>query len=196
MSNFFSSYFSRPIGLPVLRKVRVHNLNTQSSIQMLSISGNTIHFHCSFFTDKVNINLPVVLNLLYFSRGCGDGRYLIGLREGSTKIKTKQAREKFHRIPVVFLQSILFLWNCPRLDNSIKFQFIQECQSIFQKILCFRIWKITFDMLIANFSNNLVRKISTYLRRLKIVSIQNIGYKRIICIETTPKKMSITSKIL
>ena len=103
------SCFSRPIGLPVLRKVRVHNLNTQSSIQMLSISGNTIHFHCSFFTDKVNINLPVVLKLLYFSRGYGDGRYSIGLREGSTKIKTKQAREKFHRIPVVFLQSILFL---------------------------------------------------------------------------------------
>ena len=51
----FYHFFSRPIGLPVLRKVRVHNLNAQSSIQMLSISGNTIHFHCSFFTDKVNI---------------------------------------------------------------------------------------------------------------------------------------------
>ena len=46
-------FFFRPIGLPVMRKVRVFNLNTQSSIQMLSISGNTIHFHCSFFTDKV-----------------------------------------------------------------------------------------------------------------------------------------------
>ena len=55
--------FFRPIGLPVLRKVRVHNLNAQSSIQMLSISGNTIHFHCSFFTDKVNIYifLPYLL---------------------------------------------------------------------------------------------------------------------------------------
>ena len=48
-----TTFIFRPIGLPVMRKVRVFNLNTQSSIQMLSISGNTIHFHCSFFTDKV-----------------------------------------------------------------------------------------------------------------------------------------------
>ena len=45
--------FFRPMGMPILRKVRVHNLNSQNSIQMLSISGNTIHFHCSFFADKV-----------------------------------------------------------------------------------------------------------------------------------------------
>jgi hypothetical protein len=29
-------------------------VNSHSSIQMLSISGNTIHFHCSFFTDKAS----------------------------------------------------------------------------------------------------------------------------------------------
>ena len=57
----FYHFFFRPIGLPVLRKVRVHNLNAQSSIQMLSISGNTIHFHCSFFTDKVNIYILFTL---------------------------------------------------------------------------------------------------------------------------------------
>ena len=50
----YSFVCSRPLGLPVLRKVRVHNVNGQSSIQMLSISGNTIHFHCSFFADKVS----------------------------------------------------------------------------------------------------------------------------------------------
>jgi len=38
----------------VMRKILVLNLNTESSIQMLSISGNTIHFHCSFFADKVS----------------------------------------------------------------------------------------------------------------------------------------------
>ena len=37
----------------MLRKVTIHNINGHSSIQMLSISGNTIHFHCSFFNDKV-----------------------------------------------------------------------------------------------------------------------------------------------
>ncbi len=50
----------QPLGLPVLRKVRVHNLNAQSSIQMLSISGNTIHFHCSFFADKVTLRVTVL----------------------------------------------------------------------------------------------------------------------------------------
>ena len=64
----FYHFFFRPIGLPVLRKVRVHNLNAQSSIQMLSISGNTIHFHCSFFTDKVNIYILFTL----FSKKKGD----------------------------------------------------------------------------------------------------------------------------
>ncbi|CAB4064317.1 unnamed protein product [Lepeophtheirus salmonis] len=44
---------AQPIGVPVLRKVRIHNLNAESSIQMLSVSGNTIHFHCSFFAAKV-----------------------------------------------------------------------------------------------------------------------------------------------
>ena len=57
ISSFLRLVF-RPLGLPVLRKIRVHNLNGQSSIQMLSISGNTIHFHCSFFTDKVRYKTP------------------------------------------------------------------------------------------------------------------------------------------
>ena len=47
--------FFRPIGVPGLHKVTIHNINSHSSIQMLSISGNTIHFHCSFFEDKVRI---------------------------------------------------------------------------------------------------------------------------------------------
>ena len=48
-------FFSRPIGVPLLRKVTIHNINGHSSIQMLSISGNTFHFHCSFFNDKVSL---------------------------------------------------------------------------------------------------------------------------------------------
>ena len=44
----------RPIGVPGLLRVTIHNINSHSSIQMLSISGNTIHFHCSFFEDKVS----------------------------------------------------------------------------------------------------------------------------------------------
>lgn len=79
----------QPIGLPIMRKVRVHNLNAQSSIQMLSISGNTNHFHCSFFTDKVippsgNTTFDVVFlgreegpveNTLYIHTSAGSFRF-------------------------------------------------------------------------------------------------------------------------
>jgi hypothetical protein len=51
-----------------MRKILVHNLNSESSIQMLSISGNTIHFHCSFFADKVKhfcVRQPLLLQRLF-----------------------------------------------------------------------------------------------------------------------------------
>ena len=43
------------IGIPYIERVLVENLQNDNSIQMLSISGNTVHFHCSFFEDKVNL---------------------------------------------------------------------------------------------------------------------------------------------
>lgn len=61
----------RPLGMPILQKVTVFNLNKQNSIQMLSISGNTVHFHCSFFADKVLIKeliLTLLANFLWFLR--------------------------------------------------------------------------------------------------------------------------------
>lgn len=45
--------FRRPISLPVTRTVFVHNHHEELDIQMISISGNTEDFHCSFFEDKV-----------------------------------------------------------------------------------------------------------------------------------------------
>ena len=89
--NSFQYFLNRPIGLPVLRKVKVFNLNAQSSIQMLSISGNTIHFHCSFFKDKVippsgNTSFDVVFlgreegtveNTLYIHTSAGSFRFQV-----------------------------------------------------------------------------------------------------------------------
>ena len=89
--NLFKYFLNRPIGLPVLRKVKVFNLNAQSSIQMLSISGNTIHFHCSFFKDKVippsgNTSFDVVFlgreegtveNTLYIHTSAGSFRFQV-----------------------------------------------------------------------------------------------------------------------
>ncbi|XP_040568434.1 transmembrane protein 131 isoform X1 [Lepeophtheirus salmonis] len=86
---------AQPIGVPVLRKVRIHNLNAESSIQMLSVSGNTIHFHCSFFAAKVipplgNTTFDVVFlsrekkgpveNTLYVHTSAGSFRFNVKAR--------------------------------------------------------------------------------------------------------------------
>ncbi|KAG8197319.1 hypothetical protein JTE90_013446 [Oedothorax gibbosus] len=55
-----------PVGMPHMKRVIVQNLSPDTSIHMLSISGNTLHTHCSFFLDKVippgsNTSFDVVL---------------------------------------------------------------------------------------------------------------------------------------
>ena len=47
-------FLCRPVGMPYMEKVTVHNPDTQNSLHLLSISGSTLHFHCSFFQDKVS----------------------------------------------------------------------------------------------------------------------------------------------
>ncbi|XP_018006963.1 transmembrane protein 131 isoform X2 [Hyalella azteca] len=52
-----------PVGMPVMRKVVVRNVgplasagysaDASSAVQLHSLSGNTLHFHCTFFQDKV-----------------------------------------------------------------------------------------------------------------------------------------------
>ena len=44
----------RPVGMPRMEKVIVQNTDTKNSLRLLSISGSTVHFHCSFFQDKVS----------------------------------------------------------------------------------------------------------------------------------------------
>lgn len=44
----------RPLGVPHLEKVMLHNVHNNRSIDMTSISGSTVHFHSSFFEDKVS----------------------------------------------------------------------------------------------------------------------------------------------
>jgi len=43
----------RPVGMPHTERVTVHNLDSQGSLHLLSLSGSTSHFHCSFFLEKV-----------------------------------------------------------------------------------------------------------------------------------------------
>lgn len=46
-------FFFSAIGVPFTERVIVENLQDDSSVQMVSISGTSDHFHCSFFEDKV-----------------------------------------------------------------------------------------------------------------------------------------------
>ncbi|XP_076041632.1 transmembrane protein 131 isoform X2 [Oratosquilla oratoria] len=42
-----------PTGMPLMKKVVVYNSSPDTSVQLHSLSGNTLHFHCTFFQDKV-----------------------------------------------------------------------------------------------------------------------------------------------
>jgi hypothetical protein len=50
----FQSWFCyRHVGVPHQEKVTLFNVNNNKTIHMSSISGSTVHFHSSFFEDKV-----------------------------------------------------------------------------------------------------------------------------------------------
>ncbi|XP_054721293.1 transmembrane protein 131-like [Uloborus diversus] len=60
------NFHFHPVGMPHMERVIVQNLSPDTSIHMLSISGNTLHTHCSFFQEKVippggNTSFDVVL---------------------------------------------------------------------------------------------------------------------------------------
>lgn len=46
-------FHNHAVGMPHMKSVVIKNLSPDTSIHMLSISGNTLHFHCSFFQEKV-----------------------------------------------------------------------------------------------------------------------------------------------
>ncbi|KAH9517423.1 hypothetical protein DERF_008099, partial [Dermatophagoides farinae] len=41
------------IGMPIIKTVHIHNDDDEITLQLISISGNTEHFHCSFFEEKI-----------------------------------------------------------------------------------------------------------------------------------------------
>ena len=45
----------RPVGMPRMEQVTVYNTDRNNNLHLLSISGSTAHFHCSFFQDKVSM---------------------------------------------------------------------------------------------------------------------------------------------
>ena len=51
--------------MPRMEKVIVQNTDTKNSLHLLSISGSTVHFHCSFFQDKVSTSVIMFVACLY-----------------------------------------------------------------------------------------------------------------------------------
>ncbi|XP_076446798.1 transmembrane protein 131-like isoform X2 [Babylonia areolata] len=81
----------QPVGMPRLEKVIVQNTDMKNSLHLLSISGSTVHFHCSFFQDKTvppggNTTFDVIFlarqvgnveNTLYIHTSIGSVRYQV-----------------------------------------------------------------------------------------------------------------------
>ncbi|GFN80733.1 transmembrane protein 131-like isoform x2 [Plakobranchus ocellatus] len=84
-------FADQPVGMPRMEKVVVQNNDLKRSLHLLSISGSTAHFHCSFFQDKVvppgaNTSFDVVFlarqvgkveNTLYIHTSIGTLRYQV-----------------------------------------------------------------------------------------------------------------------
>ncbi|XP_071088410.1 transmembrane protein 131-like isoform X1 [Haliotis cracherodii] len=81
----------QPVGMPRMERVIVQNNDPKNSLHLLSISGSTVHFHCSFFQDKIvppggNTTFDVVFlarqegnveNTLYIHTSIGSLKYQV-----------------------------------------------------------------------------------------------------------------------
>ncbi|KAI0212835.1 transmembrane protein 131 [Lamellibrachia satsuma] len=61
------------VGMPHMEQVTVHNPDTQNSLHLFSISGSTLHFHCSFFQHKaVPPNSNTTFEVVFLARQDGN----------------------------------------------------------------------------------------------------------------------------
>lgn len=84
----------RHLGIPHHEKVTLFNVNNNKTIHMSSISGNTVHFHSSFFEDKVIPPLGnTSFNVVFLGREEGEieSNLFIHTSEGSFKYQVKGA---------------------------------------------------------------------------------------------------------
>ncbi|KAJ4441386.1 hypothetical protein ANN_11241 [Periplaneta americana] len=84
----------RHLGMPHHEKVTLFNVNNNKTIHMSSISGNTVHFHSSFFEDKIIPPLGnTSFNVVFLGREEGEieSNLFIHTSEGSFKYQVKGA---------------------------------------------------------------------------------------------------------
>ncbi|XP_050308013.1 transmembrane protein 131 [Anthonomus grandis grandis] len=65
----FLDFSERSLGVPHSKTVRLFNTDSNKSIDLTSISGNTVHFHSSFFEDKqIPPNGNTTFKVVYLGR--------------------------------------------------------------------------------------------------------------------------------
>ncbi|CAG9762867.1 unnamed protein product [Ceutorhynchus assimilis] len=80
----------RPLGSPHSRTVTLYNTNSNKSIDLTSISGNTVHFHSSFFEDKqIPPNGNTTFKVVYLGRQEGPVESTLFLHTSNGFIKYK-----------------------------------------------------------------------------------------------------------
>ncbi|XP_017783745.1 PREDICTED: transmembrane protein 131 [Nicrophorus vespilloides] len=124
----FLDFKQRPLGMPHLEKVTLYNIDRNRSIDMTSISGNTVHFHSSFFEDK---KIPPLGNttfrVVFLGReeGAVESNLFIHTTEGHFKYHVKGASiySPYRLRPIVgvklpvnaFFSPLIYLYN-PHLE--------------------------------------------------------------------------------
>lgn len=57
----------RPVGMPKMEKVYLHNPSSEETIILISISATTAHFHASFFQNRVSFRPSTSRSLLWLT---------------------------------------------------------------------------------------------------------------------------------
>jgi hypothetical protein len=80
----YLDFKEQPVGMPKIETVVIHNLHERQSLHLNSISGNTLHFHSSFFEAKlVPAGQKTLFQVIFLAR-------MIGNAENTLYLHTSQ----------------------------------------------------------------------------------------------------------
>lgn len=134
--------------MPVVETVYVYNKHDEINIQMISISGYTEHFHCSFFEDKIvpprsNTSFQVVFlarqeglvnNTLYIHSSIGSFQYRVSATGDVSPFRVRPLIGA--RVPLnSSFASLIYIYNpfSTPLQVSITLDFL----FLFKTLFCF-----------------------------------------------------------
>lgn len=110
--------FYRPVGMPKMEKVYLHNPSSEETITLVSISATTSHFHASFFQNRVSFSaihdLSWVCSVRSVYQGlklrCHPGWVLVQRLWGEVTSKLIKVVERIRFLVVVELKPLFGCW--------------------------------------------------------------------------------------